>query len=86
MVFIVQVQSNPYKMFAAYLVQPSWPSRPKTKGTLLNFLKLYNFGFYVIFVGSTSSEVQHPWSQKSGANQKNKKIIFQAQFWSTFNQ
>ena len=58
------LQSNPYKMLAAYF-QPSWPSRPKTKGTLLSyFLKLYNFGFFVIFVGSTSSEVQHPWISK----------------------
>ena len=58
------VQSKPCKMFAATL-QPSWPSRPQTKGTLLfYFLKLYNFVFYEIFVGSTSSEVQHPWTSK----------------------
>ena len=51
-----QIQSNPYKMFAADL-QPSWPSRPKTNITLLfYFLKLYNFGLNEIFVGSTSSE------------------------------
>ena len=67
-------------MFAAYF-QPSWPLRPKTKGILLfYFLKLYNFGFFEIFVGSTSSELQHPF-QKSAANQKNReKTIFQAQF------
>ena len=27
---------------------------------LFYFLKLYNFGFYEIFVGCTSSEQQHP--------------------------
>ena len=55
-------------MFAANF-QPSWPSRPKTKGLLLfYFLKLYNFGFYEIFVGSTGSELQHHGSQKSAAN------------------
>ena len=82
------LQSNPYNMFAAYF-QPSWPSRPKAKGTLLcYFLKLYNFGFYDIFVGSTSSEQYSTHgSQKSGANQKNReKIIFQAQIWSASNQ
>ena len=57
-------QSYPRKMFAADF-QPSWPSRPQTKGTLLfYFLKLYNFGFYEVFVGSTSSELQHPWISK----------------------
>ena len=51
-------------MFAATL-QPLWPSRPKTIVTLLfYFLKLYNFGLNEIFVGSTSSEVQHPWISK----------------------
>ena len=40
-----ELQSNPYKMFSADF-QPSWPSRPNTKGPLLfYFLKLYNFGF-----------------------------------------
>ena len=54
---LCHIQSNPYKMFVAYF-QPSWPSRPKTKGLLLfYFLKLYNFGFYEIFVGSTGSEL-----------------------------
>ena len=44
-------------MFAANF-QPSEPSRPKTKGLLIfYFLKLYNFGFYEIFVGSTGSEL-----------------------------
>ena len=58
------LQSNPYKMFAATL-QPSWPSRPKTNVILLfYFLKLYNLDFYEIFVGSTSSELQHPWISK----------------------
>ena len=65
------VQSNPYKMFAAYF-QPSWPSRPKTNVTLLYyFLKLYNFGFYKIFVGSTGSELQHPWISKIRCEPKN---------------
>ena len=53
--------------------QPSWPSRPQTKGTLLfSFLKIYNFGFYEMFVGSTGSEQQQPMHglQKSDANQK----------------
>ena len=58
------IQSKPYKMFAATL-QPSWPSRPKTNVTLLfYFLKLYNFCFSEIFVGSTGSEIQHPWISK----------------------
>ena len=57
-------------MFAAYF-QPSWPSRPQTKGKLLfYFLKLYNFGFYAIFVGSTSSELQHPWISKISCEPK----------------
>ena len=60
----ILLQSKPCKMFAATL-QPSWPSRPQTKGTLLfYFLKLYNFVFNEIFVGSTSSELQHPWISK----------------------
>ena len=60
----LRLQSYPRKMFAADF-QPSWPSRPQTKGTLLfYFLKLYNFGFDEIFVGLTSSEVQHPWISK----------------------
>ena len=64
------VQSNPYIMFAANL-QPSWPSRPKTKGPLLfYFLRLYNFGFYEIFVESTSSELQHPWISKISCEPK----------------
>ena len=63
-IYFHTVRSNPYKMFAANF-QPSWPSRPQTKGILLFcFLKLYNFGFYEIFVGSTGSEVQHPWILK----------------------
>ena len=61
---LLLLQSNPYKMFAAYF-QPPWPSRPKTKGSLLfYFLKLYNFGFKEFFVGSTGSELQHPWISK----------------------
>ena len=37
----------------------------KTNVTLLfYFLKLYNFGLNEIFVGSTSSELQHPWISK----------------------
>ena len=52
-------------MFAADF-QPSWPSRPQTKGTLLfYFLKLYNFGFDEIFVGLTSSEVIAPMDLKN---------------------
>ena len=63
--YLLDLQSKPCKMFAATL-QPSWPSRPQTNGTLLfYFLKLYNFVFYEIFVGSTSSEVQHPWISKN---------------------
>ena len=65
-----EIQSNPYIMFAANL-QPSWPSRPKTKGPLLfYFLRLYNFGFYEIFVESTSSELQHPWISKISCEPK----------------
>ena len=81
------VQSNPYIVFAANL-QPSWPSRPKTKGLLLfYFLRLYNFGFYEIFVESTSSELQHPWISKISCEpKKSRKNNFQAQFWSTSNQ
>ena len=64
------IQSNPYIMFAANL-QPFWPSRPKTKGPLLfYFLRLYNFGFYEIFVESTSSELQHPWISKISCEPK----------------
>ena len=69
-------------MFAATL-QPSWPSRPKTNVTLLfYFLKLYNFGFYEIVVGSTGSELQHPWISKIRWEPKKnrEKIIFQVQF------
>ena len=58
------LQSKPWIMFAATL-QPLWPLRPKTNVTLLfYFLKLYNFGLNEIFVGSTSSELQHPWISK----------------------
>ena len=68
-------------MFAANL-QPSWPSRPKTKGLLLfYFLKLYNFDSYEYFLWDQPvlSYSTHG-SQKSVANQKNReKIIFQAQ-------
>ena len=61
---LTKVQSKPWKMFAATLL-PSWPSRPKTNVTLLfYFLKLYNFVLSKIFVGSTSSELQHPWISK----------------------
>ena len=61
---VTTMYKYPYKMFAANF-QPSYPSRPKTKGSLLfYFLKLYNFGFYEIFVGSTGSELQHPWISK----------------------
>ena len=67
-------------MFAANL-QPSWP---RTKGTLLfYFLKLYNFGFYEIFVGSTSSELQHPWISKIRCKPKKiakKKTFFRLNF------
>ena len=63
-VLVETIQSKPWKMFAATL-QPSWPSRPKTNVTLLfYFLKLYNFGVNGIFVGLTSSELQHPWISK----------------------
>ena len=82
------IQSKPCKMFAATL-QPSWPSRPQTKGTLLfYFLKLYNFVFYEIFVGSTSSEVQQPMDLKNHdwTKKNREKIDFQAQFRSTSNQ
>ena len=84
------LQSNPYKMFAAYF-QPSWPSRPKTNVTLLfYFLKLYNSGLNEIFVGSTSSELQHPWISKITTEPKKKsqkkKIDFRAEFRSTSNQ
>ena len=73
-------------------LQPSWPSRPQTNVTLLfYFLKLYNFGLNEIFVGSTSSELQHPWISKITTEPKKKKknrkkIDFRAQFRSTSNQ
>ena len=52
--------ANPCKIIKANL-QPSWPSRLKTNVSLLfYFLKLYNFGFNEIFVGSTSSELHYP--------------------------
>ena len=69
-------------MFVATL-QPSWPSRPKTNVTLLfYFLKLYNFGLNEIFVGSTSSELQHPWISKISCEQKKnaKKQFFRLKF------
>ena len=70
-------------MFAATL-QPSWPSRPQTKGTLLfYFLKLYNFVFFEIFVGSTSSEVQHlmeSLNQRRKPKMSRKNQHFQAHF------
>ena len=75
-------------MFAATL-QPSWPSRPKTDVTsLFYFLKLYNFGLNEIFVGSTISELQHPWISKITTEPKknHEKIDFRAQFWSASNQ
>ena len=57
-------------MVAADL-QPSWTSRLKTNVNLsFYFLKLYNFGFYELFVGSTTSEQQHPWISKIGRNSK----------------
>ena len=58
------LQSKSYIMFAANF-QPSWPSRSKTNVTLLlYFLKLYSFGLYEMFVGSGSSELQHPLISK----------------------
>ena len=63
-------------MFAATL-QLSWPSRPKTNVTLLfYFLKLYNFGLYEIFVGLTSSELQHPWILKITTEPKKSQKIY----------
>ena len=51
-------------MFAATL-QPSWPSRQKINVTFLfYFLRLYNFCFTEIFVGSTGSELHRPWISK----------------------
>ena len=78
------LHSYPRKMFAANL-QPSWPSRPQTKGTLLfYFLKLYNFGFDEIFEGSTSSELQHPWISKIRCEPKKKKIAKKSFFRLNF--
>ena len=60
-------------MFAATL-QPSRPSRPKTNVTLtLYFLKLSSFGLNQIFVGSTSSELQHSCISKITTEPKKKK-------------
>ena len=85
----MKYSQNPYKMFAANL-QPSWPSRPKTNVTLLfYFLMLYNFGLNGFFVGSTSSELQHPWISKITTEPKKsqkKKIDFRAQLRSTSNE
>ena len=67
--------------------QPSWPSRGSNQRHISEgvcFLKLLGGGqffFYEIFVGSTSSEVQHPWISKIRCEpKKSQKIIFQAQF------
>ena len=74
------LQSKPYKMFVATL-QPSWPSRPKTNVTLLfYFLKLYNFYFYDIFVGLTSSTApmdlkNHDGTKKSQKNRFSGSIL-----------
>ena len=74
------IQSTPYKMFVAYF-QPSWPSRPKTKGPLLfYFLKLYNFGFYEIFVGSTGSELHHHITKMVRTKKIAKKSFFRLNF------
>ena len=72
-------------MFAATF-QPSWPLRPKSNVILLFYsLKLYNFGLNEIFVGSTSSELQHPWISKIMTEPIKiaKKIDFRAEFRST---
>ena len=63
-------------MFAAYF-QPSWPSRPKTKGTLLfYFLKLYNYGFLWNFCGinwfwatAPMDLKKQPWTKKIAKKQ-----------------
>ena len=76
------VQSNPYKMFAANF-QLSWPSRPRTKGPLLfYFLKTLQFWFLSNFVGSTGSELQHPWISKIRCEPKKswKKSFFRLNF------
>ena len=55
----------------------------KTKGLLLfYFLKLYNFGLNEIFVGSTSSELQHQWISKIRCEPKKsrKKSFFRLNF------
>ena len=67
------IQSKPCKMFAATL-QPSWPSRPQTKGTLLfYFLKLYNFVFMKFLWDQPVLRYSTHGSQKSRRNQKNRK-------------
>ena len=78
----VDLQSKPWIIFADTL-QPSWPLRPKINVTLLfYFLKLYNFGLNAIFVGSTSSELQHPWNSKITTEPKKsrKKSFFRLNF------
>ena len=64
-VFFSGIQSNPCKMFYFQPLRPSRPSILKTIVTLLcYFLKFYNFVLNDIVVGSTSSELQHPWISK----------------------
>ena len=54
--------------FPAFLTFKAHP-----KGTLLfYFLKLYNFSLNEIFVGSTGSELQHPWIAKIMCEPKNR--------------
>ena len=87
-VILLLLQSKPCKMFAATL-QPSWPSRPQTKGTLLfYFLKLYNFVFLWNFCGINQFWGTAPMDLKNhdGTKKNREKIDFQAQFWSAFNQ
>ena len=55
--YYTYIQSKPCKMFAATL-QPSWQIKATDQRHSLLFyciMKLYNFVFYEVFVGSTSS-------------------------------
>ena len=55
----------------------------------LYYLTFWNSTIFVVnefFLVSTSSEQQQPMDLKNHDGTQKKKIVFQAQFWSTSNQ
>ena len=83
--YTVKTMDNVRDHFAAFLAFKTKSQRH----IIFYFLKVYNFGFNEIFVGSTIAVLSYSTheSQKSRPNQTNReKIIFQVQFWSASNQ